>query len=672
MKEKKLVLNIPVFTHSPICSEQDKILRPIEDLRMEFDSEPGASVWNDNSGDATLDELSRTFANLRENTNEVDDEREENMNELQGEVGEEASEPTSEIYQSKTTISELIPSTSGTGSALLSSLAPEEDPLQELSQTTYLTSPRREDPLFNGFDKSPINFKGDSLLAASAPELQSPTKKRAGKLNKLFSSARLRRNQAKENLGEDTSLVLDPLVDRIQDTESKDQFVDEPLVDGKEDGGMLSLEKEMEAPLFPLPERKRAPPQVLNTQKEVSQTNLDHIQITVKDPVKIGDLTSSYVEYTVFSSSSSFERGNYSVKRRYRDFRWLYRQLQQNNWGRIIPPPPEKQIVGNFKEEFIENRRSQMETMLVHIAQHPVLQKDEDFIMFLSSESWSQDSKLREQLTGSKASHDSNDIAEVHISELKLLGSEDAERVLKNGGLENDAQSGFIKLSFGVAPKYKEPDQFFLDKAQDATILEEQLKQLYKALELVDMERNELCSVTTEFCATIKTLADLEISKKTSELLNNFADVHERIKESNARCSLQDSLTLGIAICEHMRTLGSVKAVLNQRSKLGYYLLIVENEMNKKQNQFNKISQSTAASEKAKLLERELSILSSRLTKIKKEWQDVGETIRFEIPAYDIRKIEDFRNNIEIYLESSIETQKECIELWETFYQNNL
>ena len=56
-------------------------------------------------------------------------------------------------------------------------------------------------------------------------------------------------------------------------------------------------------------------------------------------------------------------------------------------------------------------------------------------------------------MTGSNASSDSNDLSEIHISEIELLGAEDAANVIKNGGLD-DSHKGFMNLSFGSVPKY--------------------------------------------------------------------------------------------------------------------------------------------------------------------------------------------------------------------------
>ena len=667
---------------------------------MDFDNDLGGSVWGDGTEDNPFNELSRTFAKIGEVSDENNQEQTGDTNKHGDEAlfsrqwdSSEAQENVSNDHKNDLPLditplsfheSSNAPRTDT--SELLGSLAPEQDPLHELTQTHLLVSPQKNDPLFGGLDNSPLRIDDDvqrNETTASGPH--SPTVSRTGKLNKLFSSARVRRNPSKTQEKSKETSIHDPLVESLAEKEKNEQFVEESLNDDETRDVKLSLEQQLESPLFMIPDRKSASLLESNNRGRSDNANSNNassvatrnepeekFEIAVINPVKVGELTSAYVEYTVVSKGTPLENAEYRVQRRYRDFRWLYRQLQHNNWGHIIPPPPEKQAVGRFKQDFIENRRAQMERMLQHIANSPVLQKDSDFILFLTSEQWSQESKLREQISGSKASHDSNDISDIHISEIKLLGPEDAERVLKSGGLDTDTGSGFMGLSFASAPKYKEPDQFFIETAQKTDILEEQLKQLYKALELVDSQRSDLCSVINEFSDTLNILADLELSKKTSELLRNFAEVHLRIKESTSRSSMQDSLTLGVTIDDHLRTIGSVKAILNQRSKIGYYLILVENELNKKKAQLNKISDRSANVEKAKIIENELGICNARYNKIKKEWQSIGEVIRKEINQNNLETVEDFRNNMEIYLESAIESQKECIEIWETFYQNNL
>ena len=52
-----------------------------------------------------------------------------------------------------------------------------------------------------------------------------------------------------------------------------------------------------------------------------------------------------------------------------------------------------------------------------------------------------------------------------------------------------------------------------------------------------------------------------------------------------------------------------------------------------------------------------------------KKFNLISETIKSELERFEFEKIDDFRNSVEIFIESSIESQKEAIELWETFYE---
>lgn len=108
---------------------------------------------------------------------------------------------------------------------------------------------------------------------------------------------------------------------------------------------------------------------------------------------------------------------------------------------------------------------------------------------------------------------------------------------------------------------------------------------------MVDTSRNTLAASTEEFSSMIETLASLNVSEPNSELLNNFADVHKSIKSSLERSSLQETLTMGVMLDDYIRSLASVKAIFNQRSKLGYFLVVIENDMNKKHSQLGKLGQ---------------------------------------------------------------------------------
>jgi sorting nexin-1/2 len=149
----------------------------------------------------------------------------------------------------------------------------------------------------------------------------------------------------------------------------------------------------VQAPSNAAPQRQTQP------SVSVEQAAKPSFAISVGDPHKVGDLTSSHTEYSVTTKTTSkgYRNPEFTVSRRYRDFLWLYTQLHNNNPGVIIPPPPEKQAVGRFEADFVESRRSALERMLNKAAAHPVLQHDGDLKLFLESEAFNMDIKNKER-----------------------------------------------------------------------------------------------------------------------------------------------------------------------------------------------------------------------------------------------------------------------------------
>lgn len=149
----------------------------------------------------------------------------------------------------------------------------------------------------------------------------------------------------------------------------------------------------VQAPSNAAPQRQTQP------SVSVEQAAKPSFAISVGDPHKVGDLTSSHTEYSVTTKTTSkgYRNPEFTVSRRYRDFLWLYTQLHNNNPGVIIPPPPEKQAVGRFEADFVESRRSALERMLNKAAAHPVLQHDSDLKLFLESEAFNMDIKNKER-----------------------------------------------------------------------------------------------------------------------------------------------------------------------------------------------------------------------------------------------------------------------------------
>ena len=117
------------------------------------------------------------------------------------------------------------------------------------------------------------------------------------------------------------------------------------------------------------------------------QSHFGKGEVHVMDPEKKGDGITSYITYKV-KSSIEHSVGNVSeslVHRRYSDFAWLHEHLflSPQMAGFLIPPIPNKAVVGRFAEDFVEERRRSLEMFIKRIVAHPILREMEQTRVFL-------------------------------------------------------------------------------------------------------------------------------------------------------------------------------------------------------------------------------------------------------------------------------------------------
>lgn len=542
----------------------------------------------------------------------------------------------------------------------------EESPLE----AAVLSTPERIEPSESLFDDK------DSILKdVVSPESVSENTERktsGGAQPGLFKSTRLRKYNPKTvvqhlNAESGKGSNLGPLGENAENlSESNTNQTNKT----KEE-----LVREHNAPLYHV--KNAASPQKFSetgeTHSSETYTSMPSkkmdLDITVSDPMKVGDITNAHIVYSIKTKQKNSDAhllpdpsATYTVMRRYNDFRWIYHQLQNNHPGRFIPPPPTKQTyIGRFNENFIENRRLSLEKMLVKTSQNPHLYDDPDFILFLTSENFAQESKDREIASGSGAS-------------LRKDGYLDNDN--KNDSSEESSvlilapSTGFMSSIFSLSQKINDPDQYFVEKKEYIDSLENSLRLFHKSLDLISSQRSELVTLLDEISITVDELANAELLKATSELLFAFSEVQLKIKDNLDRVNLQEQLSLGFTAEEYIRLIGSIKHTFETRSKLYQQYHSFNQEYVKKQSQVNKLSRKyTVQNDKLNLLNFETEKLKSKAASFEKSFNAVSSIIKDELEKFELEKIDDFRNSVEIFIESSIESQKEAIELWETFYE---
>ncbi|KAF2671341.1 vacuolar protein sorting-associated protein-like protein vps5 [Microthyrium microscopicum] len=359
--------------------------------------------------------------------------------------------------------------------------------------------------------------------------------------------------------------------------------------------------------------------------------------ITVGDPHKVGDITSAHTEYQVYTKTTSkaYRTGEFTVSRRFRDFLWLYNQMHTNNPGIIVPPPPEKQAVGRFNQDFVESRRQALERMLNKTAAHPILQRDSDLKLFLESESFAIDIRQKER-------------KEPLVSESKGM---------------------FSGLGIGSSgTKYVEHDDWFHERRIYLDALENQLKALEKAVDTVVQQRRTLADACSDFSISLHSLASVELSPAMSGPLEGLSEVQMRIRDLYDRQAQQDILTLGIVIDEYIRMIGSCKQAFSMREKSYTAYQEAENTLNKKKGTQDKLlRQGKSQQDRLVQLEAEVADAEKRAHQARLLWDDLGRILRQEVNRFEMEKVEEFKSSVETYLEGAVEAQKELIEIWETY-----
>ncbi|XP_060547577.1 sorting nexin-11 isoform X2 [Pantherophis guttatus] len=112
--------------------------------------------------------------------------------------------------------------------------------------------------------------------------------------------------------------------------------------------------------------------------------------VRVQDPrIQNEGSWNSYVDYKIFlhTNSKAFTAKTSCVRRRYREFVWLKKQLQKNAGLVPVPELPGKStfFAGNT-DEFIEKRRQGLQQFLEKTVQNVVLLSDSQLHLFLQSQ----------------------------------------------------------------------------------------------------------------------------------------------------------------------------------------------------------------------------------------------------------------------------------------------
>lgn len=372
------------------------------------------------------------------------------------------------------------------------------------------------------------------------------------------------------------------------------------------------------------------------------------IAIEVSDPHKVGEGMNAYMSYKVRTKTSipAFKRPDLSVDRRFSDFLGLHEKLvgKHRHAGRIVPPAPEKSIVGmtlvkmsKTDEEavsidFVEKRRAALERYLNRIAKHPCLVQDQDFHDFLEQPDLPPATNTR------------------------ALSGAGVMRLVKN------VEGALNKITI----RMNEEDSWFEEKQQQVDSLEQQLRKLHIAFEALVHHKKELALNTASFAKSAATLGNAEEHTALSRALSQLSDTFEKIETVVQEQSNTEYFGIAEKLGDYLRIITEIKEVLMIRVKSWQNWQTNEQTLQRKKESEAKL-QAAGRSDKIAQVQAEIKDMEVRVESSKKDFDELSVAIKHDIQRFELDRVAEFRQIVLLFLQTLMKSQEQTIKNWEGF-----
>ena len=359
-------------------------------------------------------------------------------------------------------------------------------------------------------------------------------------------------------------------------------------------------------------------------------------QIRVGDPQKIGDPMTAHIVYTVRvrTDSPRFKASQFSILRRYNDFRWLHAALVHNNPGIFIPPVPEKVKIGRFAPDLVEARRHGLETCINKIANNATLQTDEDLKLFLESSAFQADVKARDQVKGPVPTP------------------------------EQKTYFGWSTSLTGTTYKYHESDEWFDEQQVFLDHLESQLKNLVRVVSTLAQQRKETAGSISDFCHALMMLSGSSLSRSLSTCFAGLGEVQRRTFELADTQADADVRDFGSVIYEYERMVGSARKAFSTRVDAWQTWQKYEDESRKikaKHEKLKKESQGNHHVHEGRMnsILDEIAAIDTKCLNQKREFDIIGRRCKEEMDKFEWDRIRAFEDACQVWLQGMIERNQE-------------
>ncbi|CAH1113593.1 unnamed protein product [Psylliodes chrysocephalus] len=385
--------------------------------------------------------------------------------------------------------------------------------------------------------------------------------------------------------------------------------------------------------------------------QEYLENEDEFLDISITEPQKIGEGMGAYMAYRVTTKTNMpmFKKKEFSVSRRFSDFLGLHDKLTEKylKVGRIIPPAPEKSVIGMTKikmsnqdgtptnggNDFVERRRASLERYLKRTAQHPVLVLDPDFREFLES-----------------------DIELPKATSTSALSSAGVMRLFNKVG------ETVNKITY----KMDETDPWFEEKLSHVEALETQLRKLHASVEAMVSYRKELAHLTNGVSRSAAMLSACEDHNSLSRALSQLADTEEKVEALHIEQANTDFFIFCELLKDYLGLLGAVRDAFHERTKLFQHWQHAQQILAKRREIKAKL-ELAGRNEKMDQANADLVEWESKVERGQENFDRISQMIKKEMDRFEKCRIQEFKTMFIKYLENHMEHQAQLIKYWETF-----
>ncbi|KAJ8602356.1 hypothetical protein CTAYLR_004244 [Chrysophaeum taylorii] len=369
------------------------------------------------------------------------------------------------------------------------------------------------------------------------------------------------------------------------------------------------------------------------------------LTITVSDPKKENEGINAYISYKVNTQTNlpEYSYGQFSVIRRYSDFVWLSEQLNKDVPGSIVPPLPEKAVVGRFSAEFVESRRRMLEKFLTRLSAHEELRESKYFKLFLQAD-------------------------DAGLVAAKAEQKADKE---KKGGLasisswfDDTMNSISISMNASEAKERSPADEKIEEVVAYINNLEVQMGNVAKHTSGLMKRNRELANGLFEFGLAFTLLGQMETDPLSTALtkLGHTADqlsllVTEQVSKETAHFEEP--------MYDYIRVLGAVKAALAARARHKHALALACVDLENKKNLAAKLAGQPGKEERAALAEHAVEKAQGDVATARDAFEQVSARVIREMERFKREKANDMRRIVLDYTSMQIEHTKRVEHQWQ-------